>query len=296
MPYTSGMKSPPVSVLAPLLVLAVGASLSIASAAERHHDHDHRHADPHHGKASADGGERLLSLDATYRVRPDGSVDVEQRFRLFVTGETIRRGPCLHFTTAFKGPGGLVLDNRMRIEEVRRDDREEPFHVERGDGRLSLFCGAADVRLEPGEHDYVVRYAADGDWARSGGDVLAAFDVRGPFRGLAIDRASATVTLPEGAGFERAFPTVSGGVGYEFERDDRELRVATTEPLGGYQHFLLDAAWPGDAVSDGGRWWQVMEQHPRLPFSALSAATLLAALALILARARRRAVPTPAAA
>ena len=113
--------------------------------------------------------ESLETLDVLIEVMRDGRVRVEQTFRLRTTGGTIQRGPVLHYLTVFRGPGGLVLDNGMEVEEVWRNGQPEPFRGVKDGGHLRLTCGSRDVFLEPGTHEYSIVSVARGDWRYENG-------------------------------------------------------------------------------------------------------------------------------
>lgn len=236
--------------------------------------------------------ESIESLDVLVEVLRDGRVRLEQTFVLRVTGASIRRGPVLNYLTAFRGPGGLVLENGMEVEEVWRNDVPEPFRAVSEGGHLRLTCGASDVFLEHGRHTYVIRSIARGDWKYEGGLTMGAFDVLGPLHGFAIDSARVRFRLPDGVSLDRktvALRTATGKlVAYDTSSTTTEWVVRTTEPLGEGSAFFLNAVWPSGGFVTKSHWLEIIKQHPKLPLTGFSALLLFCVLLILIGRARRR--------
>ncbi len=234
--------------------------------------------------------ERILSLSADYEIRRDGSVVFEQRFRLLVGGGEIKRGPVLNYLTAFRGPGGLVLDSELEILGASRGGETEPFRIERRDGFVSLYLGSPEVELGHGAHDYLVRGRMQGDWRRGEDGLNASIDLVGPLPALALDELSATVRLPEGVEFTHYGFAVTGPA--DGSRPSAPLGLASAAgsvlklraaaPLGADRSAFVNLSWPADTFAVKSQWPKVLRQHPRLPLAAGSAVLLLWALAILL--------------
>ncbi len=236
---------------------------------------------------------RVLSLEVLAEVERDGTIEVEQRFSLQVDGEVIKRGPLLKFLTVFKGPGGLVLDNQMKILEVLRGGASEEFHETEADGLRNLYCGSPYVTLEPGVYDYVVRYSSKGDWIYRENSAYGAFDMTGSFSGLPIDQLSARVRLPEGVEATQFSAAVTGysgeGAGYIAKQERGDLFIKTDQPLASGHTVFLNVVWPAGDFATRSRWLQVMQQYPKIPITVFAGVVLLWAFFLVLAKGLRRA-------
>jgi len=234
-------------------------------------------------------------LEVDYHVGRDGRVEVETRFSIPVDGDRIQRGPVLDYLTAFEGPGGLILNNRMEVLSLERNGEAEPFHTRDYQGILRIYCGDEETLLDHGLHEYRLRHRALGPWTYRDGLALAAFDVTEPFQGWVLREARVRLRLPEGVALEQYTPAVSGfggtGLGYRAEEDARGVVVETVGPLGERNLFLLNAVWRSEGFVGKSRWLQVIQQHPRLPISAGVAAILVVLLCTVLsgglARSRR---------
>ncbi len=238
--------------------------------------------------------ETLESLDVLIEVLRDGRVRLEQTFVLHVTGNSIRRGPVLFYLTAFRGPGGLVLENGMEVEEVWRDDAPEPFRAVSDGGYLRLTCGSSNVFLENGTHRYTIRSIARGDWRHEGGMAMGVFDVLGPLQGFTIDSARVRFRLPDGVLLDRqtvALRTASGAlIDYDASSTTTEWVVQATEPLEKGSAFFVNAVWPSGGFDTKSHWLEIIKQHPKLPLTGFTALLLFSVLVLVVGRARRRVV------
>lgn len=257
------------------------------------HSHQHDHGDQHdHGAPHKDGEERVVSLRAKYTIGRDGNLTVAQQFELQVDGNRFERGPCLSFLTVYQGPGGLILDNRMSIQSVRRNGNPEPYHIEFIDGMNLLFIGDEGAKLEHGIHQYEVEYSADGDWKSEKGSLAGAFDVLESFEKLEVDSASIQFEFPEGTEIRHASVALTGheGVdrGYRFEVVPLGFTIETTGKLRHDHQFFLNLVLSEDGFVPESRWLTVMQQHPKLPISAFTGFALCWALVLILSRARQK--------
>jgi len=243
-------------------------------------------------------GERVTLLDATYWVGGDGQLEVEQNFSLEITGESMETGPELRFLTAFPGPGGLLLDTGFTVLESDRDGQPEPYDLIEGEGYRTLRMGAADRTLEPGQHEYRLRYRTLGNWNYREGMAYGVFEITRPFEGLPMDRVTARVLLPGDLNAGQYAGALDGssaaGVGFLVSQESSRTNVETTAPLRANHSLLLTMAWPCGKFAPQSRWLAVMQQHPRIPLAGISGLLLIGCLvALIRGYRRRRAMREP---
>lgn len=269
--------------------------------AEEEHDpsHDHPHVE---NEVAPDPAERIHSVEISYEIRRDGTVEFEQCFRLGVAGVAIRRGPVLNYLTVFQGPGGLVLDNELEILDVVRDGSPEVFLAEPKDGFTTLFIGASDRDLEHRVHEYRVRGRTQSDWRQGEGEFSAVFDLVGPLPRLPIEALTATIRLPEGVEVSQYTPSATGvvdavaarrGPAFESGFADGVLTVRATAALGADRSFFVNLSWPSATFATKSQWLKVMRQHPKIPLAGFSALLLLWALLLLVKQIARRVPALP---
>jgi hypothetical protein len=240
--------------------------------------------------------ERITDLRVSYVFEREGTISMQQTFRVRVTGGKIKRGPVLNYLTVFPGPAGLILGTEMEIDGVLRDGKPEPFREEKGSGFLSLLIGSPEVELEHREHTYTVTSRSKADWRQAGGEFAGVIDVTGSVPRIPIDRVEVNVSLPEGVTPLKFSPAVTGfeerpgpeESGFKTILQGSKVTVRTTRALGENHSFFINLAWPSGTFALQSQWMRVIQQHPRIPLAAFSGVLLIWALLLILWRASDR--------
>ncbi|MEM1441170.1 MAG: DUF2207 domain-containing protein [Verrucomicrobiota bacterium] len=243
--------------------------------------------------------EFLHSLDIRIDMLRTGKVEIEQDFVIeFVEGGEIQRGPILSYLTAYRGLGNLVLHNQMRITEVLRDGKPEPFRYEDHGGLTRLVCGSADTFLAPGPHRYTVRYTRNADWTYRDGEAHWSVDITESFKHFPIEKLSFELHLPEGVEFAYSTPALSGsesngGTGYELIEEPGKFLFKTNAPLRRDSNFFLNAGWESNSFATQSQWYEVMRQHPKLPLTAFIAIVLFGSLIGLIVRIVKNHRPQP---
>jgi uncharacterized membrane protein YgcG len=166
---------------------------------------------------AAQEAEEVLSYDVEIEVEPGGRMLVTERIRVRALGQEIRRGIYRDVPTSFPRAAGLGrIEAPFEVLSVTRGGTSEPYVVEgiggpAGRGGMRVRIGDADVFLDPGVHDYAIRYATD-RWIRFGDDEDQLYwNVTGNGWAFPIHEASARVRV---AGL-RATPSLESWTGYE---------------------------------------------------------------------------------
>lgn len=182
--------------------------------------------------------ERILEYHTDIEVNKDRSVTVTETLKVNVLGYVIKRG----ITRSF--PGSRYLNDRTvpmsyKNLEVFRDGKKEPFKREEG----VLYIGSADVFLQPGVYTYTIKYRCPdqiGFYENYDEIYWNAIGVEVQFP---IDRASCTVTLPEGVEVvqQAAYLGYEGSTdqAFEFRQDGQRLEYRATRGLNPYEGFTV---------------------------------------------------------
>jgi hypothetical protein len=146
--------------------------------------------------AGASADERILAFHSEIAVAPDAGMQVTETIRVRAEGDAIRHGIYRDFPTAYRDSRGNRVHVDFEPQALLRDGRTEPFHSEpRGNG-VRVYFGSADIRLDPGEHTYALRYRTTRQLGFFTDHDELYWNVTGSGWDFPIDAASAAVTLP----------------------------------------------------------------------------------------------------
>ena len=201
--------------------------------------------------AQASGGERILSFDSRVVVHADGGMVVEETIRVRSEGHEIKRGIYRDFPTAYQGRQGLKHVTQFQVKEVLRDGRPESFHMKSMENGERLYIGRKDFYLRTGEYTYRITYITDRQIGFFDDHDELYWNVTGNGWIFPLDRATATVELPSGAG--QQIIAMDGYTGYEGEHQklftvekgaDGTARFETTAMLKSNQGLTIVLSWP----------------------------------------------------
>ena len=203
--------------------------------------------------AAARAEERILSFVSDVQVQMNGDLLVTETIRVRAEGDSIKRGIFRDFPTR-QMRDGRVVRTGFEVLEVRRDGRPEPWDVESIDNGERVRIGDADVLLEPGEHDYAIRYRTTRQLRYFPDFDELYWNATGNGWPFPIDVAEARVRLPSPVPLgDRAMYT-----GYEGARERNaevsfeapgQIHFRTTEPLDAYEGLTLAVAFPKGVVA-----------------------------------------------
>ncbi len=202
--------------------------------------------------------ERILSYDSEITVAADGSMTVVETIRVRAEGRNIRRGIYRDFPTDYKDQYGNHYKVMFDVLGVSRDGGSESFRTERRSNGVRVYAGRSDVILQPGEYTYRIRYRTDRQLGFFDDHDELYWNVTGNGWVFPIERASATVILPEG--IPDASISMEGYTGvYGRTSQDVVSRVVngraiveTTRGLAGGEGLTLVAGWPKGFVDEPG--------------------------------------------
>ena len=215
--------------------------------------------------AKAAAEERIRYFLSDVRVERDGTLDVAETIRVRSEGETIRRGILRDFPTRYRDDGSRRVNVGFEVVGVQRDGREEPWAKEALSNGVRIRIGSPDLLLEPGDHQYVIRYRTTRQIGFFEDHDELYWNATGTGWTFPIDVAEARIRLPEAVRFgDRSIYTGPQG---STERNAEvvaeqpgDILFRTTSPLDAGEGLTVAAAWPKGVVSppsSGARlgWW-----------------------------------------
>ncbi len=215
----------------------------------------------------AQAEEVIRDYHADITVFPDASIEVTETITVNAEGNQIRRGIFRDFPLYAQDARGFRQKVDFELLSVERDGQPEANHTESITGGIRIYAGSGDVFLQPGEYTYTITYRTGRQIRYFDDHDELYWNVTGNGWLFPIDRAGATVTLPD-----NALPTkttfFTGPSGSE-EQNAREipgsngLEFQTTEPLGPNEGLTIVLAFHKGLVaapsSEETSWWFIRD-------------------------------------
>ena len=204
-------------------------------------------------------GERILSFDSKITVNADRSLTVTETIKVRCERKEIKRGIYRDFPTLYRGKWFTRRRVPFKVIEVLRDGEPEPYHTSHISNGKRVYIGRKDVLLESGEYTYALTYETDhqlGFFERH--DELY-WNVTGSDWPFPIEKASATVILPDSVPRDAldlvayTGPQDAKGTDYTSEVDSSgHAAFATTRRLGEREGLTIVVGWPKGYIEEPG--------------------------------------------
>ncbi|MBI5585353.1 MAG: DUF2207 domain-containing protein [Deltaproteobacteria bacterium] len=202
--------------------------------------------------------ERILSFHSDITINPDASLTVTETIKVRAENNQIKRGIYRDFPTRYRGKYGLTRRTGFQVRQVLREGKPEPFHFQGISVGKRVYIGQKEVILDPGEYTYTLVYATDRQLGFFPDFDELYWNVTGNDWKFPIDRASATVHLPEGSGGKimavAGYTGPKGARGRDFEKEIDPYRGTvsfyTTEPLAVHEGLTVAVSWPKGFVTE----------------------------------------------
>ncbi|MEN6474803.1 MAG: DUF2207 domain-containing protein [Syntrophaceae bacterium] len=193
--------------------------------------------------------EHIRLFNSHIVVRPDGGLDVTETISVISQGLAIKHGIYRDFPTRYRDRYGNSVQVAYRILGVMRDAQPEGWHTQDLKSGVRVYFGRADTVLNSGEHTYTFTYHTERQigFFKSYDELY--WNVTGSDWDFSIDRAQATVELPNGARIlsRAAYTGPQGAKGTDFTTglDSEGYAVfSTTRPLKPKEGFTIALSWP----------------------------------------------------
>ena len=203
--------------------------------------------------APAFAEERITDYSSDVTVAQTGALTVTETISVISEGEEIRHGIFRVFPTTYHTPSGLTIHVGFDVLSATRDGHPEPYSVDSVDDGERVKIGDKDVLIETGPHTYTLTYATNRQIGFFSDHDELDWNVTGNFWKFPIDHAEATIKLPFGADIKQwTFYTGAAGSRDRNARAeklyDREIKFATTAPLGREEGLTVDIGFSKGAV------------------------------------------------
>jgi uncharacterized membrane protein YgcG len=187
-------------------------------------------------------------------VNRDASLTVTENITVQANGQEIKRGIVRDFPTTYRDRLGNTVRVGFKLEEVLRDGRSEPYHIQHVSNGVKIFIGTKKVFLRSGTYTYTIRYRVDREIGFFKDFDELYWNVTGNGWTFAIDHAEAHIELPAGAKILKyaAYTGYQGARGHNFtiQAGDRNIVFATTRRLAPREGLTVAVAWPKGVVHE----------------------------------------------
>ena len=206
------------------------------------------------GAALADNHERIVSFDSDIRVHEDASMTVTETIAVVSSGNQIKRGIYRDFPTKYRSKRGVWTVVSFDVERVTRDGRPEAYFTEGKSNGVRLYIGNKNVFLQPGRHTYEITYRTTRQLGFFDGFDELYWNVTGNGWNFDIERATATIHLPDGARvLEHAgYTGPKGASGQDFTFapiSNTRVWFETTRTLSPSEGLTIAVSWPPGLVA-----------------------------------------------
>ncbi len=152
-----------------------------------------------------------------------------------------------------------------------RDGNDEPWRIEAHDNGQRIWLGSKAVELSHGEHTYELTYRTDRQMGYFADHDELYWNVTGNGWGFEIERATATVELPDSIPRDEIrLEAYTGGFGakgkeYLAEMRGQDAFFATTRSLDDHEGLTIVASWPKNYILPGVEYPQAMSGPTQSP-------------------------------
>jgi uncharacterized membrane protein YgcG len=141
--------------------------------------------------------ERILDYHSDVQVLKDGSLKVTETITVNAEGRKIRRGIFRDFPIAYTSRFLVPIKLPFHVVSVKRDGKTEPFHTKKESNGVRVYVGQENYVLPPGKYTYEITYTTNFQLGFFDSHDELYWNVTGNGWDFPIDRASASVSLPE---------------------------------------------------------------------------------------------------
>lgn len=142
--------------------------------------------------------ERITNFDIDIAVERSGDILITETIDLISTGDEIRRGIFRELPVRYTFMG-VAQRRHYELLSIERDGRQESATARRNGNALTWKIGQKDVFIDPGPHQYVIRYRVENAVRRHGDRDEFFWNATGTYWNFPIETARATVRFPDDA-------------------------------------------------------------------------------------------------
>jgi uncharacterized membrane protein YgcG len=234
--------------------------------------------------AAAAAAERIERFISDVQVQRNGDLRVIETIAIRAEGNQVKRGILRDFPTVYHRADGSRVEVRFDIESVTRDGQVDGYSTERMANGVRVRIGRADRTVNPGVHQYVIRYRTTRQIGFFKDYDELYWNATGTGWTFPIDVAEARINLPERVEFKQnaIYTGPQGANGKDamvVEQQPGRIVFRTTRALPVANGLTVAAAWPKGIVAEPTSRQQieaVLSDDPELIAAAVGGGSVLA--------------------
>ncbi|MBU0469488.1 MAG: DUF2207 domain-containing protein [Candidatus Omnitrophica bacterium] len=200
--------------------------------------------------------ERIISFDSQVQVKEDSTLIVTEMIKVHAEGRNIKRGIYRDFPTRYKDRFGNDYVVGFDVIEILRDGIEESYHMQNISNGKRIYIGNKDIFLKTDDYTYTIVYETTRQLGFFKDHDEIYWNVTGNGWDFPIEKATATVILPESAKSEVIdFKCYTGLQGSRESAciTDKNLYIEpvfdTTRTLNSREGLTIFVSWPKGFVT-----------------------------------------------
>lgn len=202
--------------------------------------------------------ERIHTYHSDITVEEDGTLRVVETIRVTAARQKINRGIYRDFPTLYKGKYFTRVKVPFAVISVRRDGKQEPYHLEDRRNGVRVYVGRKDFILRPGDYDYELTYTTKNQLGFFEKHDELYWNVTGTGWDFPIDEVTATIHLPPGVpladvtheGYTGAHGSKARDLSSQLNAETDTVEFATTKPLGPREGLTIVVGFPKGYVRE----------------------------------------------
>ena len=152
-----------------------------------------------YAQSKNDRTERIINFHSDIVIDTIGRITVTEEITIYAGGNEIKRGIVRQLPIYREDKDGNKIKIDIKLLSVLCNDNTTKYNVEKMSKFLDIYIGDENVFLSPGIYKYTIIYESYGHVGFSETSDELYWNVTGNDWEFSIDKASASITLPEGA-------------------------------------------------------------------------------------------------
>ncbi len=222
--------------------------------------------------------ERITDFQSSIVVRPDSSLEVTEKITVAALGREIKRGIVREFPTKYKTRSGDSVRVGFEIKRILKNGSPEPYHTKSRSNGVAVYIGDKDVFLKSGRYTYTIVYETNRQIGFFDDFDELYWNVTGNGWTFAIEKASARITLPQGAEIIRSAgytgPQGAKGKDFMITPGRNNLSIVATRPLAPKEGLTVALAWPKGFVTQPSAFETAYQDYRSILFGLIGLAVV----------------------